>query len=254
MRSSSSCPKRPCRATTANPPSQANFPTNFSTRSAATLPAPCSSPEPTPCAATPREHGPARPAAMPTAPTTTFSIPPSGSTPQAAAKSTTRAGWSSAWRKPPCRGFSSGWNSWSSTSAARSGKSAWARTAQRSRTTVFPSARPSATRGSTATSTAVSSAAARSSWPSSPTTAGGATRRATATCSPFRACGPSNTAAPSPARPTRGARASFRPAATRARPSARYGDYLGRIAEYVLLLSLLYYLAYRVRKRNHLVQ
>ena len=34
----------------------------------------------------------------------------------------------------------------------------------------------------------------------------------------------------------------------------RYGDYLGRIAEYVLLLSLLYYLAYRVRKRNHLVQ
>lgn len=33
----------------------------------------------------------------------------------------------------------------------------------------------------------------------------------------------------------------------------RYGDYLGRIAEYVLLLSLLYFVAYRVRRRNHLV-
>lgn len=33
----------------------------------------------------------------------------------------------------------------------------------------------------------------------------------------------------------------------------RYGDYLGRIAEYLLLLSVLYYMAYRVRRRNHLV-
>ncbi len=32
-----------------------------------------------------------------------------------------------------------------------------------------------------------------------------------------------------------------------------YGDYLGRIAEYVLLLCVLYYVAYRVRKRNYLV-
>lgn len=34
----------------------------------------------------------------------------------------------------------------------------------------------------------------------------------------------------------------------------RYGDYLGRIAEYVLLLSLLYYTAYRFKRRNHLVK
>ena len=34
----------------------------------------------------------------------------------------------------------------------------------------------------------------------------------------------------------------------------RYGDYLGRIAEYLLLLSLLYFAAYRIRKRNHLVR
>ncbi len=34
----------------------------------------------------------------------------------------------------------------------------------------------------------------------------------------------------------------------------RYGDYLGRIAEYVLLLCILYYIAYRVKRRNHLVQ
>lgn len=33
----------------------------------------------------------------------------------------------------------------------------------------------------------------------------------------------------------------------------RYGDYIARIACYVLLLSVLYYVAYRVRKRNHLV-
>lgn len=32
------------------------------------------------------------------------------------------------------------------------------------------------------------------------------------------------------------------------------GDYIGRIAEYVLLLSVLYFVAYRVRRRNHLVQ
>lgn len=33
----------------------------------------------------------------------------------------------------------------------------------------------------------------------------------------------------------------------------RYGDYLGRIAQYVTLLCVLYYIAYRYRKRNHLV-
>lgn len=33
----------------------------------------------------------------------------------------------------------------------------------------------------------------------------------------------------------------------------RYGDYLGRIAQYVMLLCLLYYVAYRVRKKNYLV-
>ncbi len=33
----------------------------------------------------------------------------------------------------------------------------------------------------------------------------------------------------------------------------RYGDYLGRIAELVLLLSVLYFAAYRIRRRNHLV-
>ena len=34
----------------------------------------------------------------------------------------------------------------------------------------------------------------------------------------------------------------------------RYGDYPARIAEYVLLLCLLYYVAYRVKRKNHLVQ
>jgi len=33
----------------------------------------------------------------------------------------------------------------------------------------------------------------------------------------------------------------------------RYGDYLGRIAEYVLLLCVLYYAAYRVKRKNYLV-
>ena len=33
----------------------------------------------------------------------------------------------------------------------------------------------------------------------------------------------------------------------------RYGDWIGRAAEYVLLLCVLYYSAYRVRRRNHLV-
>lgn len=32
-----------------------------------------------------------------------------------------------------------------------------------------------------------------------------------------------------------------------------YGDYLGRISEYVMLLCVLYYIAYRIKKRNHLV-
>lgn len=33
----------------------------------------------------------------------------------------------------------------------------------------------------------------------------------------------------------------------------RYGDYIGRIAQYVMLLCILYYVAYRVKRRNHLV-
>ena len=33
----------------------------------------------------------------------------------------------------------------------------------------------------------------------------------------------------------------------------RYGDYLGRIAQYVLLLSVLYYIAYRIKRRNYLI-
>lgn len=33
----------------------------------------------------------------------------------------------------------------------------------------------------------------------------------------------------------------------------RYGDYIARIAQYVALLCVLYYVAYRVRKRNYLV-
>ena len=33
----------------------------------------------------------------------------------------------------------------------------------------------------------------------------------------------------------------------------RYGDYIARIARYVALLCVLYYVAYRVRKRNYLV-
>lgn len=34
----------------------------------------------------------------------------------------------------------------------------------------------------------------------------------------------------------------------------RYGDYLARISEYVLLLCVLYYVAYRVKRKNHLVK
>jgi apolipoprotein N-acyltransferase len=33
----------------------------------------------------------------------------------------------------------------------------------------------------------------------------------------------------------------------------RYGDYLGRIAEYLMLLCILYYIAYRAKRRNYLV-
>ena len=100
------------------------------------------------------------------------------------------------------------------------GGSAWASTVRPSRTPACAWARPSATKDFTATSTAISCAGERSSWPSSRTTAGGATRRVTSTCSPSRGCGPSNTAAPSPDRPIRACRASYRPAATSGRPSA----------------------------------
>ena len=31
-------------------------------------------------------------------------------------------------------------------------------------------------------------------------------------------------------------------------------DYIGRIAQYLMLLCLLYYVAYRVKKKNHLVE
>ena len=34
----------------------------------------------------------------------------------------------------------------------------------------------------------------------------------------------------------------------------RYGDFLARISEYILLLSVLYYVAYRYKRRNHLVK
>ena len=34
----------------------------------------------------------------------------------------------------------------------------------------------------------------------------------------------------------------------------RYGDYLARISEYILLLCVLYYVAYRVKRKNHLVK
>lgn len=34
----------------------------------------------------------------------------------------------------------------------------------------------------------------------------------------------------------------------------RYGDYLGRISQYLMLLCVLYYIAYRVKKKNYLVQ
>ncbi len=34
----------------------------------------------------------------------------------------------------------------------------------------------------------------------------------------------------------------------------RHGDYLGRISEYLMLLSVLYYVAYRFKKKNYLVQ
>lgn len=34
----------------------------------------------------------------------------------------------------------------------------------------------------------------------------------------------------------------------------RYGDYIGRIAQYLMLLCVLYYIAYRAKKKNHLVQ
>ena len=43
------------------------------------------------------------------------------------------------------------------------------------------------------------------------------------------------------------------PAETRITAYTRYGDWIGRAAEYVLLLCVLYYGAYRVRRRNHLV-
>ena len=33
----------------------------------------------------------------------------------------------------------------------------------------------------------------------------------------------------------------------------RYGDYLARLSCYVLLLCVLYFVAYRVRRRNYLV-
>jgi len=34
----------------------------------------------------------------------------------------------------------------------------------------------------------------------------------------------------------------------------RYGDYIGRIAQYLMLLCMLYYIAWRIKKKNHLVE
>ena len=34
----------------------------------------------------------------------------------------------------------------------------------------------------------------------------------------------------------------------------RYGDYLGRISELLMGLCILYYIAYRIKKKNHLVK
>ena len=34
----------------------------------------------------------------------------------------------------------------------------------------------------------------------------------------------------------------------------RYGDYIGRLARYVALLCLLYFMAYRIRRKNYLVK
>mgnify|MGYP005949632457 FL=1 len=34
----------------------------------------------------------------------------------------------------------------------------------------------------------------------------------------------------------------------------RYGDYLGRISEYLTLLCVLYYIAYRVKRKNYLIK
>ena len=34
----------------------------------------------------------------------------------------------------------------------------------------------------------------------------------------------------------------------------RYGDYIGRLARYVAMLCVLYFVAYRVRRKNYLVK
>ena len=34
----------------------------------------------------------------------------------------------------------------------------------------------------------------------------------------------------------------------------RYGDYIGRLARYVALLCILYFMAYRIRRKNYLVK
>lgn len=108
---------------------------------------------------------------------------------------------------------------------ARWGKSASDGRAPSSNTTACGRPPPSATRGSTVTSAASLSATEPGRSSSSRTTAGGATRPATATCSPSRDCAPSSTAAPWPARPTPACRASSRRGATSGGPSA------GRSAE-----------------------
>lgn len=43
------------------------------------------------------------------------------------------------------------------------------------------------------------------------------------------------------------------PLASRTTFYTRYGDYLGRIAEYLTLLCVLYYVAYRVKRKNYLI-
>ena len=121
----------------------------------------------------------------------------------------------------------------------------------------------SATKGFTAISTAISCAAARSSWPSSRTTAGGATLRAIEHRRAIARSANTGRSGFISARgdvgetlgwEERGVISARVPLNSELTFYTRYGDYPARISEYVLLLCLLYYVAYRVKRKNHLVQ